>query len=114
MTWQAHRPDSPSFAEVVQARMQCDRIRTWGNGRAFYNRRYRNYSIYLRQLPDGKHYLFSYMEYVGDDFEGDLKRLGANPEVQRWWKLTDPCQEPLADRKPGEWWAAMEEVCHQD
>ena len=60
----------------------------------------RNYSIYLRKLPDGNHYLFSYMEYVGDDFAGDMKRLAADPEVQRWWKLTDPCQEPLADREP--------------
>jgi L-rhamnose mutarotase len=74
----------------------------------------RNYSIYLRKLPDGKFYLFSYLEYVGDDFQGDMKRLAANPEVQRWWKLTDPCQEPLPDRKPGEWWATMEEVCYQD
>ena len=55
----------------------------------------RNFSIYLRKLPDGKYYLFSYMEYVGDDFEGDMKRMAANPENQRWWKLTDPCQEPL-------------------
>lgn len=73
-----------------------------------------NYSIYLRKLPDGRHYLFSYFEYAGSDFEADMKRLAANPDVKRWWKLTDPCQEPLADRKPGEWWAAMEEVCHQD
>ena len=28
-----------------------------------------NYSIYLTQFPDGKYYLFSYFEYVGDDFE---------------------------------------------
>jgi L-rhamnose mutarotase len=74
----------------------------------------RNYSIYLRKMPDGKHYLFSYLEYVGDDFEGDMQRLAANAEVKRWWTFTDPCQEPLADRKPGEWWASMEEVCHQD
>ena len=25
-----------------------------------------NYSIYLTKLPDGKYYLFSYFEYVGD------------------------------------------------
>jgi L-rhamnose mutarotase len=74
----------------------------------------RNFSIYLHKLPDGKYYLFSYMEYVGDDFEGDMKRMAANPENQRWWKLTDPCQEPLPDRKPGEWWVPMEEVCHLD
>ena len=74
----------------------------------------RNYSIYLRKLPDGNNYLFSYFEYAGKDFEGDMKRLAANPEVKRWWTFTDPCQQPLADRKPGEWWAPMEEVFHQD
>ena len=28
----------------------------------------RNYSIYLRRMPDGRHYLFSYFEYTGTDF----------------------------------------------
>jgi alpha-L-fucosidase len=74
----------------------------------------RNYSIYLRKLPDGKYYLFSYLEYVGEDFKADMQRTAANPEVKRWWTVTDPCQEPLGDRKPGEWWASMEEVFHQD
>jgi L-rhamnose mutarotase len=74
----------------------------------------RNYSIYLRRLPDGNNYLFSYFEYVGGDFPADMKRLAANADVKRWWTFTDPCQQPLADRKSGEWWAAMEEVFHQD
>ena len=74
----------------------------------------RNYSIYLRKMPDGHDYLFSYLEYVGDDFRGDMARMAANPETKRWWKLTDPCQKPLDDRKSGEWWASMEEVFHQD
>jgi L-rhamnose mutarotase len=74
----------------------------------------RNYSIYLRRLPDGNYYLFSYFEYIGADFKADMKRLAANPDVKRWWTFTDPCQQPLADRKPGDWWAAMEEVCHQE
>lgn len=74
----------------------------------------RNYSIYLRKLPDGNYYLFSYLEYVGTDFQGDMARMAADPETKRWWTFTDPCQKPLADRKPGEWWASMEEVFHQD
>ena len=74
----------------------------------------RNYSIYLRKLPDGNYYLFSYLEYVGDDFKGDMARMAANPDVKRWWKVTDPCQTPLDDRKEGEWWASMEEVFHQE
>ena len=74
----------------------------------------RNYSIYFRKMPDGNHYLFSYFEYTGDDFAADGARMAADPETQRWWKETDPCQEGLPDRAEGEWWASMEEVFHQD
>ncbi len=73
-----------------------------------------NYSIHLRQLPDGSHFLFSYLEYTGGDFAGDMARMAADPETQRWWAVCIPCQLPLADRKSGEWWATMEEVFHLD
>ena len=76
--------------------------------------RIRNYSIYLRQLDDGRHYLFSYLEYVGDDFDADMARMAADPETQRWWAVCKPCQEPLATRREGEWWSDMEEVFHLD
>ncbi len=73
-----------------------------------------NYSIYLRKLPDGKHYLFSYFEYTGNDFAADSAQMAADPTTQRWWDLCGPCQEPLPDRAEGEWWADMEEVFHCD
>jgi L-rhamnose mutarotase len=69
----------------------------------------RNYSIYLKD-----NYLFSYFEYVGDDFAADMAKMAADPKTQEWWRLTDPCQEPLESRAPGEWWAKMEEVFHHD
>ena len=72
----------------------------------------RNYSIFLRRLPDGRYYLFSYFEYAGDDFDADMARMAADPATQEWWKLCGPCQIPLADRAEGEWWAGMEEVFH--
>ena len=68
-----------------------------------------NYSIYHK---DG--YLFSYYEYVGDDYEADMARMGADPRTQEWWSLCMPCQEPLETRAEGEWWAEMEEVFHHD
>ncbi|MEI7902028.1 MAG: L-rhamnose mutarotase [bacterium] len=74
----------------------------------------RNYSIYLRKLPDGKHYLFSYFEYVGNDLQADVARMAAVAKMKEWWTFTDPLQIPLDDRKQGEWWASMEEVFHQD
>ena len=72
----------------------------------------RNYSIFLRRMPDGNWYLFSYYEYTGGDFGADQARMAADPTTREWWKLTDPCQLPLPDRGEGARWAAMEEVFH--
>ena len=74
----------------------------------------RNYSIYLRQLEDGNHYLFSYFEYTGDDFKGDMAKMAADPTTQQWWAVCMPCQKPLENRAKDEWWAGMEEVFHAD
>ena len=74
----------------------------------------RNYSIYLTQFPDGKYYLFSYFEYTGNDFDADMAKMAEDPTTQKWWKQTDPCQEPLANRPEGQFWKTMEEVYHLD
>ena len=74
----------------------------------------RNYSIYLKEIEHGKYYLFSYFEYVGNDFEADMAQMAADPETQEWWKNTDPCQIPIPTRKENEFWASMEEVFHSD
>lgn len=73
-----------------------------------------NYSIYLRRLDDGRHYLFSYFEYTGRNFAADMAKIAADPVTQQWWAVCKPCQQPLASRGPDEWWADMEEVFHQD
>ena len=69
----------------------------------------RNYSIYHH---DGM--LFAYFEYVGNNFEADSARMAADPVTQKWWSVCKPCQDPVPTRKPGEWWATMEEVFHCD
>jgi L-rhamnose mutarotase len=69
----------------------------------------RNYSIFYK---DG--FLFSYFEYVGEDYEADMKKMADDPITQKWWDICKPMQEPLQTRKEGEWWAEMEEVFHQD
>jgi L-rhamnose mutarotase len=74
----------------------------------------RNYSIYEREI-DGKIYLFSYLEYTGKDFDADMKKMAADPETQRWWKETDPCQSPLPDAlKAGQIWSDTKELYHLD
>ena len=73
-----------------------------------------NYSIYLKEI-DGKPYLFSYFEYAGADFDADMKKMAADSTTQRWWKETNPCQQPLPDAaSKGQTWSTMEEVFHQE
>lgn len=73
-----------------------------------------NYSIYMHDLDGSGHFLFSYFEYVGTDYAADMAKMAADPTTQEWWTLCEPCQQPLNNRKPGEWWATMREVYHQD
>jgi L-rhamnose mutarotase len=68
-----------------------------------------NYSIFLH---DGL--LFSYFEYVGDEFAADMAAMAADEATRRWWELTDPCQEPVSAAVTGERWAPMTEVFHSD
>ena len=69
----------------------------------------RNYSIYLKDDC-----LFSYFEYIGEDFKADMDKMAADPTTQKWWDIMMPMQNPLPPRKEGEWWADMEEVFHQE
>jgi L-rhamnose mutarotase len=69
-----------------------------------------NYSIHKREIG-GKTYLFSYLEYTGSNFAADMKKMATDPETQRWWKETDPCQAPLPDAAAqGKIWSDCEEV----
>lgn len=69
----------------------------------------RNYSIFLKD-----NLLFAYMEYHGDNREADWAKMAADPKTQEWWRIMEPMQSPVATRKPGEWWAEMEQVFHLD
>ena len=67
----------------------------------------RNYSIFF-----GGGYLFSYFEYIGNDYEADMQKMADDSETQKWWSLTDPCQEKVEWAKDGEWWSELQEVFH--
>lgn len=72
----------------------------------------RNYSIFLAEVEPGMHYLFAYYEYVGTDWEADMARMAEDDETLRWWKLTDPCQEPVGTAPEGTHWMRMPSVFH--
>jgi len=68
-----------------------------------------NYSIF-----HWGEFLFAYYEYIGENFEEDMKKMAADPKTQEWWDLVKPLQNPFEERREGEWWAGMEEVYHLD
>jgi L-rhamnose mutarotase len=67
----------------------------------------RNFSIFLHQLDDGRHYLFGYYEYDGNDFEGDMARIDKEVRNQEWHAVTDAMQIPLRGETL---WATMTQV----
>ncbi len=71
----------------------------------------RNYSIFL--FGDK---LFGYYEYVGpgSEYKQRMEELAKAPRMREWWDLMEPMQIPVDGRKPGEWWASMDEVFHKD
>ena len=69
----------------------------------------RNYSIFHK---DGL--LFAYFEYVGNDLAADMAKMAADPKTQEWWSVMEPMQQPVENRKAGEWWSDLDEVFHLD
>jgi L-rhamnose mutarotase len=70
-----------------------------------------NFSIFIRQLEDGRFYEFAYYEYTGDDYEADMSWLAAQPENKEWLALCDPMQIPLSGEIG---WATMESIYHNE
>lgn len=70
---------------------------------------YTNFSIFYKD-----DYLFSYLEYTGEDWEADQRKMAEDPVMIRWRQICRPLMEPLDTRAPGEWQAFMEMVFHLD
>lgn len=66
----------------------------------------RNYSISI--LGD---MVVSYFEYVGEDYEADMRRMEADPVTQEWWKHTKPC---FLHHDEGIYYQDMEEIFYQE
>lgn len=69
----------------------------------------RNYTIFHKNGL-----LFTYFEYIGNDFAKDMSKMAADPDTQKWWDICMPCQVPFEKREEGEWWASMEEIFHTE
>jgi L-rhamnose mutarotase len=70
----------------------------------------RNFTIFVRGDV-----LFGYYEYVGEDHSADQAKMAADPQTQRWWAFTDPCQFGFDDDAPDDVrWQELDEVWHLD
>ena len=58
--------------------------------------------------------LFNSFEYIGDDYESDMKRMAESSIMQEWWAKCMPCMEPYGDLADGEIWTEMKEIAHRD
>ncbi len=77
---------------------------------AIKNAHIRNYNIYLAEV-EGKKYLFSFMEYTGDDLEKDMASIAADPTTRdKWWPITNNCQRRLPGTPTGEQWKPLERL----
>jgi L-rhamnose mutarotase len=43
-----------------------------------------------------------------------MAELAAEPEMKRWWKITDQMQWQVPEAKSGEWWHVIPEKFHVD
>lgn len=69
----------------------------------------RNYRIFYRNGL-----LFSYYDYIGENYEEDMRKMAENADNQKWWDLVRPIMSPLADRKKDEFWADMDLIFEQE
>ena len=68
-----------------------------------------NYSIFRYGTQ-----LFSYFEYVGEDYAADMAAMAADPDTRAWWQICMPLQEQTPDKIDGSWWTPVPEVFHVD
>ena len=61
-----------------------------------------NYSISIRGDE-----LYTYYEYVGDDYDADMAKMESKSIMQEWWKHTKPC---FLYHDRGEYYEDLEEI----
>ena len=64
-----------------------------------------NYSIFLHG-----DLVFSYFEYVGEDYEADMTKMAEDPVTQDWWTHTHPCFETYAIDPTSEFYHDMKQI----
>ena len=75
-----------------------------------------NYSIYTKELQPGQDpYLFSFFEYTGKDFDGDMAKMMEDPTMRKWQDSTGgQCLKDMSPDSKDIWRVDMEEVFFMD
>tara|TARA_Y100001970_G_scaffold281793_1_gene393321 strand:+ start:3773 stop:4102 length:330 start_codon:yes stop_codon:yes gene_type:complete len=69
----------------------------------------KNYSIYLKE-----DFMFGYLEYDGNNFDGDMAEMQKVPIVDKWTKLMINCFNPFPNNDDNQSWVMMDEIFHLD
>lgn len=51
--------------------------------------------------------VFTYYEYTGDDYAGDMRIMDESPVMQEWWKHSKPC---FKGHETGAYYEDLQEV----
>jgi len=116
---EAAKADVQRFGSVVELRPEKEQkyrelhADVWPDVvKAIKNANIQNYNIFLAEIG-GKKYLFSYLEYTGDNPEKDFASIAKDKTTkEKWWPITDPCQRRLPGTPEGEQWLPMEMLMH--
>ena len=65
----------------------------------------RNYSIFRHE-----DLVFAYFEYVGEDYEADMKKMEKDEATLHWWTFTKPCFEKFSIRPDSEFYADIKQI----
>ena len=64
-----------------------------------------NYSIFLKD-----DFMFGYLEYTGNDFDGVMGMMHQIPIVDKWTKLMIDCFNPFPNNDDNESWVMMDQI----
>ena len=64
-----------------------------------------NYSIFLKE-----DFMFGYLEYTGNNFDGDMGKMQQIPIVDKWTKLMIDCFNPFPNNEDNESWVMMDQI----
>ena len=73
-----------------------------------------NYSIHCQEIKDCGYFLFSYLEYAGDNLAEDSRKMAKKAVIQKWWSVCKPCLKPVNNTSIEQCWTPLEEVFYTE